>query len=312
MTTNQISNPVSARTEQKKCSKCGMMKPLSAFSKNKNSKDGLRPDCKDCVSIYNKNYIKNHSRNTAINVVKPLSRFATIKDVAIIPSQIGGSEIQTVNARDLHEFLEVRTPFSMWVDRRITDYGFIQDIDFVHVSQKSETSTGATIKHEYHISLSMAKELCMVERNDKGKDARLYYIECEKRYKELADKPMSALDILAQQIAIMQRQEKKMLAVKQTQDKQTETLVKHEEKLHEIESKVITTNSDFYTISGFANLRGYKIDVRQAAVLGKLSSKLSRDYDYHIGSVKDERYGSVNTYHSDILSEAFEKALTGK
>lgn len=288
---------------EKRCSACNQIKHVSAFSKHTGRKDGLQSYCKVCQQ----NAIGQYRKKKQQGITS--SRFQSIKDVAIIPSKIGDSEIQTVNARDLHEFLESKQQFADWIKNRIQEYGFQETVDFIHTSENYETSTGAVRKIDYHISLSMAKELCMVERNDKGKEARLYFIECEKRLKQLVERPMTTAEILVKQATAFLEYEKEMLAVKQVQDKQTEILTQHEEKLHDIESKVITTNSDFYTISGFANLRGYKIDVRQAAMLGKLSSKLSRDYDYHIGSVKDERYGSVNTYHSDILVEVFEKSL---
>jgi len=104
--------------------------------------------------------------------------YVSLCPVAIIPSRVGDSEIQTVNARDLHEFLEVQTPFDKWIQRRIEDFGFIKGQDF---SSLLSESTGGRPATDYHISLSMAKELCMTERNDKGFKARKYFIEREKR-----------------------------------------------------------------------------------------------------------------------------------
>jgi len=95
--------------------------------------------------------------------------------------QIGTNEIQTVNARDLHKFLEVNTQFKDWIARRIQDYDFEEGKDFC--SFLSESSGGRPSK-EYVLSLDMAKELSMVERNERGKQARQYFIECERRFKE--------------------------------------------------------------------------------------------------------------------------------
>lgn len=92
-------------------------------------------------------------------------------------SAIGNEEQKTVNARDLHAFLEVKTRFNDWIERRIADFGFVESIDFVSVTQKRVTGGTQT---DYFLSLSMAKEIAMVERNAKGKQARLYFIECEK------------------------------------------------------------------------------------------------------------------------------------
>jgi phage anti-repressor protein len=78
---------------------------------------------------------------------------------------------RTVNARDLYEFLDVKTPFSMWIQRRVYEYNFIINVDYVTINKnvKREDTSGATVLTEYYISVGMAKELSMVERNKKGK-----------------------------------------------------------------------------------------------------------------------------------------------
>ena len=75
--------------------------------------------------------------------------------------------VQTVNARGLHEFLESRQEFANWIKSRIADFGFIDNQDFLTILSK--TSNGGRPSREHYISLDMAKELAMVERNDKGK-----------------------------------------------------------------------------------------------------------------------------------------------
>lgn len=88
-----------------------------------------------------------------------------------------------VSARDLHEFLEIKTEFRKWILRMI-EYGFEENIDFVKVTQKCPTSSTGQNKVNYALKIDMAKEIAMIQRNDKGKVARLYFIECEKRLKE--------------------------------------------------------------------------------------------------------------------------------
>lgn len=92
-----------------------------------------------------------------------------------------GSEQNCVNARELHAFLESRQDFSNWIKNRIADYGFIENQDFVLFNNFIENPKGGRPRIEYFISLDMAKELAMVERTEKGKQARQYFIECEKR-----------------------------------------------------------------------------------------------------------------------------------
>jgi len=94
--------------------------------------------------------------------------------------KIGDGETPTVNARKLHKFLQVTTQFKDWIARRIQDYGFEEGKDFC--SFLSESSGGRPAK-EYALSLNMAKELSMVERNERGKMARRHFIECERKLK---------------------------------------------------------------------------------------------------------------------------------
>jgi len=108
-------------------------------------------------------------------------------------TEIGKATVPTVNARDLHEFLEVQTRFNDWIERRIEEYDFEEDKDFCYSYlssktaeddfysnlSKSRSKIGRPSK-DYHLSVDMAKELSMVERNAKGKQARQYFIECER------------------------------------------------------------------------------------------------------------------------------------
>ena len=98
---------------------------------------------------------------------------------------IGDESIQTVNARELHEFLESKQDFSTWIKNRINDYDFVENQDFAVSHKKMENPQGGRPAIEYQISLDMAKELSMVERNEKGKQARKYFIECEKKLREV-------------------------------------------------------------------------------------------------------------------------------
>lgn len=101
--------------------------------------------------------------------------------INIETKNINGELIQTVNARDLHAFLEIGKDFTTWIKDRIKQYGFTENIDFIVFTNSGENPFGGRPAKKYHISLDMAKELSMVERNEKGKQARQYFIECERR-----------------------------------------------------------------------------------------------------------------------------------
>ncbi|WP_063657387.1 phage antirepressor KilAC domain-containing protein [Candidatus Arsenophonus triatominarum] len=106
--------------------------------------------------------------------------------INIETKNINGELIQTVNARDLHAFLEITTRFNDWINRRITEYSFEENIDYIIVENLSYSNLSSAKSRQrpmkdYCISIDMAKELSMVERNEKGKQARLYFIECERK-----------------------------------------------------------------------------------------------------------------------------------
>lgn len=101
--------------------------------------------------------------------------------IRIEAREVSGATEQTCNARDLYRFLEVETRFNDWIVRRVEEYGFEDGRDFY--SFLSKTPDGGRPSKEYALTLDMAKELAMVERNDKGKMARQYFIECERRAK---------------------------------------------------------------------------------------------------------------------------------
>ncbi len=95
---------------------------------------------------------------------------------------------QVVNARELHRFLESRQEFAHWIKKRIDEYGFIENEDFTTIDKiikRKKGQRGASKITEYAISMDMAKELSMVERNDRGKEARRYFIAMEKAAKNI-------------------------------------------------------------------------------------------------------------------------------
>lgn len=98
---------------------------------------------------------------------------------------------QTVSGRDLHAFLEVATPYKDWFPRMLA-YGFTDGEDFGAILSES---TGGRPGTDHVLTLDMAKELAMIQRTDKGKQARQYFIEVEKRAR-LSAVPRSLPDAL--------------------------------------------------------------------------------------------------------------------
>jgi phage anti-repressor protein len=119
---------------------------------------------------------------TALSIARTCVILQIRTDQLFGTGNIGGDLIQTVNARDLHVFLEVGKDFSTWIKDRVAAFGFVENQDFVldsPISGNQVSHGGDRRSIQYHLTLDTAKELSMVERNAKGKQARQYFIECE-------------------------------------------------------------------------------------------------------------------------------------
>lgn len=121
---------------------------------------------------------------------------------------------RVVNARDLHEYLEVQSKFADWIKNRIEKYEFIEGQDYVTVSKNLENGGRS---FDYAITLDMAKELSMVENNLQGKKARKYFIRVEKESRSLLAIPQSfaeALELAAKQQRAIDSQTKEIARLK--------------------------------------------------------------------------------------------------
>lgn len=98
-----------------------------------------------------------------------------------------------------------------------------------------------------------------------------------------------------------------MIKTELRQNQQDKKILSLQDDMKHLEAKVTTHNDDYYTIAGYARLRNLNVDIKMAKMFGKKAVKLSKIHGYNISKVKDARYGTVNTYHIDILKEVFDK-----
>lgn len=96
---------------------------------------------------------------------------------------------QIVDARDVYAFLEVKRDFSDWMKWNLKRADFVEGLDFTTFRGES---IGGRKPIEYAITLDMAKSICLMSRTEKGKQARSYFIETEKKYKEVLNHQMPA------------------------------------------------------------------------------------------------------------------------
>ncbi|MGL4724484.1 MAG: antA/AntB antirepressor family protein [Scandinavium sp.] len=132
---------------------------------------------------------------TVSNVVTAGETFASI--IPVDTAIINKVETSIVSARALHSALGVDTRFSDWIKRRIAEYKFGKDVDYVIVeilsdSKLSSAKSRQQVTHDYLITLSMAKELAMVASTEQGRAIRQYFIKCEEELRKVA--PLKAAD----------------------------------------------------------------------------------------------------------------------
>ena len=109
--------------------------------------------------------------------------------IPVFNGLIQNQPVQLCNARELHAFLEIKNKYADWIKNRINEYGFIQDEDYLVITER----TNGRPRKEYHITLDMGKELGMVERNERGRQIRQYFIRCERTLKALQQPQQLAL-----------------------------------------------------------------------------------------------------------------------
>ena len=108
----------------------------------------------------------------------------------------------TVLGRDLHELLEVETRYNDWFPRMV-EYGFAEGVDFY--SFLSKTSEGGRPAQDHQLTIDMAKEICMLQRSEKGKQARQYFIQLEKDWNSPEKIMARALQIAEQELESLKR-----------------------------------------------------------------------------------------------------------
>lgn len=131
----------------------------------------------------------------------------------LIPLTTNG-ETQAVLGRDLHAFLEVQSNYREWFPRMVA-YGFEEGKDYASKNRRVQDSLGRAREALDHIiTLDMAKEISMIQRTDKGKQARQYFIECERQAKapKIDGNNITRLELI--QIAMNAEQERLVLEAK--------------------------------------------------------------------------------------------------
>ena len=150
-------------------------------------------------------------------------------------------------------------------------------------------------KGETRICYLVSKKGCeFIAHKLTGQKGAIFTAKYIERFHEMQDilsNPMTSLEALQIAVNRMVEQERRLKTV--------------EDRMDMIEAKSINVPNEYFTVAGFATIRKQRIDVQKANIIGRKAANLSRRLGYEIGKVTDPRYGTVNTYHVDILNEVF-------
>ena len=206
---------------------------------------------------------------------------------------------KAVRARELHGFLESKRDFSNWIKDRIKRCDLIENQDFEVFNNFGENPNGGRPLTEYALTIETAKEISMVENNSKGKQARRYFIECEKTLKENQQKKLSGAEYLLQQAQLMVEQERRITTVEQRLDNMDKERKENGERL--LEAKLSDERLPEMSMKARVNqlVREYAVATNTSFqdVWHKVYSQLY--YLYHI-SIKSYKKLHKNETNLDI------------
>ena len=213
---------------------------------------------------------------------------------------------QTVSARELHEKLGIESKFMDWFNRMLK-YGFEENVDYVAIAQKKETAQGnISTFNEYFISIDMAKEICMIQRSDKGRAFRQYFIECEKRLIESNRRAMPQTYIEAVESLLNE------LKRNQALEEQGKLLLEQKEKAEAETERIYQVNKNFHTNLYTASQIAKKLGI-SANMVGRIANEngLKQDPIYgKLGKSQLDNGRWVNQfYYNDAALTVMEAAI---
>ncbi len=199
------------------------------------------------------------------------------------------NENPTVSGRELQAVLGVATQYKDWFPR-MCEYGFIEGRDFSSILSES---TGGRPSTDHALSVPMAKELCMLQRNDQGKKIRQYFISVEDAWNS-PDKVMERALQIAHRRAL--EAERRIFALAE----ENETL-----------EVALNTSLRFYTVAKYNKTFHMGWSLTQCQAIGKQLTAYCRARAIAVRSCEtnDERFGVVNSYPCSAWESFLEKAL---
>ncbi|MCI5942689.1 MAG: ORF6C domain-containing protein [Ligilactobacillus animalis] len=215
----------------------------------------------------------------------------------LVPVQKQKDGSVVVSGRDLHDFLDVKTKYADWF-KRMSEYGFDENVDFAVFlkNEKDDTAFGGSRKITDHaLTLDMAKEISMIQRTERGKQARRYFLEVEKRYKQQL--PQTPEEKLALTMQVANRLNNRMAKVEDDIDfikNKSEIDSTQRYKLKAARNRKAVeicggSNSNFYNTKGAPRkvFRELEHDLKEVFVISRYEDLKKEDFDRAVSFINN-------------------------
>jgi len=188
-------------------------------------------------------------------------------------------EKPTISARELHSALGVETRYNDWFSR-MCEYGFIQGKDYYSILSNRIDGLPGKPRSDHQLSIPMAKEICMLQRSEKGKQFRQYFIAVEEAWNDPDAVIERAQSILRRRVEAAERRILGLIEEKETLE------------------IALNESLKFYTVAKYNKVFRQGWNMSQCQRIGKQLSAFCRSRSIEIRpcETNDERFGTVNSY----------------
>lgn len=189
-----------------------------------------------------------------------------------------------VSARMLHNFLEVKTGFTDWC-KRMFEYGFEENQDYVILLKNGENKVSKSNPIDYALSIDCAKEISMIQRTEKGKQARQYFIECEKQLKSLQLNSFEIQDPIKRAEKWIEEQKEKLF----------------------LENKVENLSTALDSLVEWASIIRVcqHNKIKESAFKWQVLKKRSEELGYEVKKAESRRFEYQNLYHVNVFKACY-------
>ncbi|GED14844.1 antA/AntB antirepressor family protein [Aneurinibacillus migulanus] len=209
----------------------------------------------------------------------------------LIPVYATEDNQRLINGRELHGFLGVEDKFSQWIQRRIEKYGFEAGEDFFTIPGKSQ---GGRPSVEYLLTMDTAKEISMVENNERGRQVRKYFIEMERRAKEVKNNviPLDERQVRMELLKSALEHEERLESVEQRLTEVT----------RKVEEQITLQHHEQYTLQKAINRR--VLDLAERVEFQQLGFNEQDRITPDLGKVKRKLYSQIHRSIKDCFAVA--------